>query len=125
MDYMYRESMPVKRSNTMSIASMVLGIISVVTCTCIYLSFICGALAIILASLSRGGKMTYDSFAKAGLVLGIIGLAITVIFYAYSLILFFNDPHSLQNLEELLREYCEMYGYDFEELYGDFFQYFQ
>ncbi len=122
MDYMYRQPMPEKRSNSMAVASMVLGIISIVTCTCIYLSFICGALAIILAMLSRGGKMTFDDSAKAGLVLGIIGLSITVIFYGYSLALFFSDPQSLQKLEEMLREYCEMYGYDFDELYGEFFQ---
>lgn len=54
---MYGQPVSGNHSDRMEIAAMTLGIISIVSCTCLYLAIPCGALAIILASLSRGGQM--------------------------------------------------------------------
>ena len=48
-----------KGSQRMQIAAMILGIISIASCTCLYLAIPCGALAVILGVLSRGGQMTF------------------------------------------------------------------
>lgn len=114
--YGYR---PYKPANYFETASLILGLISVVMCSCLYVSIICGALAIIFASLSRGGKMELDSKAKAGLILGIIGIVVTVLFYVYAFYIMLQEYGSL---EGVLREACEMAGYDFDELYGDMFK---
>ena len=66
-----------KRSAGFATASLVLGILSLVTCCCIYSALPFGALAIIFALLSRGGEMTMDSRGMTGLGLGIY----RVVFY--------------------------------------------
>ena len=68
-----------KRSDSMALASLILGIIAIVTSGCIYLAIVCGALGIILALLSRGGEMTFTSKGIAGLTLSSIGLALTIL----------------------------------------------
>lgn len=77
-----------KKKNGFSIASLVLGIVSLVGCCCCcgeiigtILMGICGVLAIVFAFLSKkdnGGKM--DGKAIAGLVLGIVALVFLVFF---------------------------------------------
>jgi len=64
--------------NGMAIASLVLGIVSIVLFCGIYISVPCGVLAIIfgiLAIKKNAGK----GMATAGLIMGIIGVALTVI----------------------------------------------
>lgn len=73
---MYGQPVSGNHSDRMEIAAMTLGIISIVSCTCLYLAIPCGALAIILASLSRGGQMRYGAKAQVGLILGIIGIVL-------------------------------------------------
>ena len=114
----YQPPVPDKRSRAMETAAMVLGIISLSTCSCIYASVVCGALAIIFALLSRGGEYTMSSKAKIGLVLGIAGLVATILVYAAT---FASMIHEYGSIEGYLREFCNMYGLDFEELYGDLF----
>ena len=63
-----------QESKGLSIASMVLGIISLVLCCFIYISLPCAILAVIfgIVGMKKGGK----GMGIAGLVLGIITLAI-------------------------------------------------
>ena len=70
---------PPKRSgNGMSIAALVMGILSLVCCCCGYASIAFGALGIIFALLSRGEE-PMNTQAKVGLVLSCIGIALAVI----------------------------------------------
>lgn len=100
-------------SERMEIASLTLGIIAVASCLCLYLSIPCGALAIILANLSRGGRMQYGNKAQVGLILGIIGLAFTILIYGCS---FAIALHEYGSIEGILRAYSQMNGMDYEEL---------
>ncbi len=61
----------------LSIASMVLGIVSLVLCCIVYISVPCALLAIIFAAvgMKKGGK----GMAIAGLVLGIITMGLWVL----------------------------------------------
>lgn len=108
-----------QRGNAMETAAMVLGTSSLIMCNCLYIAIPFGALAIIFALLSRGGKMSMSAKARNGLILGIVGIVVTIVFYAYAFYIAIQDAGSFENL---LRETCEMMGYDFETLFGEYFQ---
>ena len=67
------------KSSAASIAALVLGIVSIVGSCMWYIGGICGILAIITGAI--GIKKTQSKAAKAGLVCGIIGLAVCVALY--------------------------------------------
>lgn len=75
-----------KNSNklTMNIASLVLGIISIVTAAFWYITLPTGILAIIFGV--KTARKTGSKLGKAGLITGIIGLSLFVFIY-FSLIL--------------------------------------
>lgn len=102
------------RSKKMETAALALGIISITTCSCLYISILCGALAILFALLSKGGACTMSSRAVLSLWLGIIGIAVTVLFFGVAL---GSSIATYGSLENALRAACEMYGYDYEELF--------
>lgn len=113
-----------KRSSSMAIASMVLGIAGLVMSCCIYPAIIFGSLAIILALLSRGGEMTTNGYGKAGLILGIIGIVCGILFLIYGLfVLFvqFGGPEGyLQYLEELMEQSGYPNNYDPYDFYKSY-----
>jgi glycerol-3-phosphate acyltransferase PlsY len=76
-EFEVKQTEVVNESKGLSIASMVLGIVSLVMLCIWYVSIPCAILAIIFAIVGRkkGGK----GMATAGLVLGIIALAIDVV----------------------------------------------
>ena len=92
---------------------MTLGLIAILSCTCLYISIPCGALAIILASLSRGGGMTYGARAQLGLIFGIIGVAATVVLYG---IFFAAALYQYGSIEGIMKAYSDMAGMDYNEL---------
>ena len=83
MEEEIKQEAPVQESKWLSIASMVLGIISVVLFCIWYLSIPCAILAIIFGIIGR--KKGAKGMATAGLVLGIIALAILVVIYILAL----------------------------------------
>lgn len=66
------------KNHSMSIASMIMGILSLVTFCCSWLAIVVGILGIIFAIISKDGKHL-DGQAKAGLILSIIGVSLGVI----------------------------------------------
>lgn len=89
MEYEFQQPYADKRSAGMAVASLVLGIVSVVLSCCVYPGFIFGSLAVILALLSRGGERSLNGYSIAGLVLGIIGIAAGIFMLIYSMVAFF------------------------------------
>ena len=110
---MYGQPVSGNHSDRMEIAAMTLGIISIVSCTCLYLAIPCGALAIILASLSRGGQMRYGAKAQVGLILGILGIVLTAVIYISA---FAFTLHEYGSLEGILKAYSDMTGIDYNQL---------
>ena len=110
MDYDYdsNKSFIEMRSAGMSVASMVMGILGIVMSCCVYPVIICGSLAIIFALLSRGGEMSMNSYARAGMILGIVGLVFGIALLLYSLytlmIEFGGIEGYLGHMEKLLEE---------------------
>lgn len=105
--------------NPMENIAFILGLLSIVTCACCYLSLPMGSIAIVLALLSRGGNMKLSSKAKIAIATGIIGIVLTVTAFTVSFYIAINEYGSI---EGILRAYCDQAGLDFEALYGDMFQ---
>lgn len=105
-----------KRSTGLATASIALGIVSIVTFCCLYAALPCGALAIILGLLSRGGEMTFSTTGKIGIVLGIIGLVLTIALYAFVIVMMFTNADFINQMSngntadynELMRQFNEM-----------------
>lgn len=66
-----------EQKNDMALASMILGIISIVLSCCCFLGMMLGSLAVILAALSRVDEMCRQ--AKTGLITGIIGIIVSML----------------------------------------------
>ena len=107
--YAYKTVMDgVPRSRAWSVASLVLGILSVLCCCVAYGGLVMGVLAIVFAVISRRNLGYFDGMAIAGLVLGIIGTvfgAVTVaseIYLSANPELFENYLKYLESLESEL-----------------------
>ena len=107
-----------KPVNYFEIASWAFAVAALFSCLFFYISYICGALAIVFALLSRGGQMNFSKKSKAALFLGIFAIVFTTIMTVSAVYITIQEYGSIENV---LREYCNMFGYDFEELYGNMF----
>jgi len=110
---------PQKRINAFEIASIILGAAAIVCCTCFYGSYIFGGLAILFALLSRGKQIKMSPKAKLGLILGIAAIILTTIVTIGAFIIVLEQYGSMENV---IREYCNMYGYDYEEFMRELYQ---
>lgn len=111
MDYESNKSYIDVRSASMSIASMVMGILGLVMSCCIYPAIIFGSLAIIFALLSRGGEMTMNGYAKAGMILGIIGIVFGIIFIIYGFFTIMTQFGGFEGYLNYVEELMEEMGY--------------
>ena len=62
-----------QRQSSMALASLIMGIIGIVTSCCCYGGLIFGSLGILFALLSKAGD-TMEGYARAGLITSVIGL---------------------------------------------------
>ncbi len=108
MDYGENKSYLEMRSAGMAVASLVMGILGLAMACCVYPPVIFGSLAIIFALLSRGGEMHMNSYGKAGLVLGILGIICGILIFTYSFFTLMAEfgglEGYLQYIEELMEE---------------------
>lgn len=76
---------PEKKSSGLSIASMVLGIISIVTFCYFIVSIPCGVLGLIFGIVAKSKGSGGQGMALAGIITSSIGLLITVLFMIYAI----------------------------------------
>lgn len=111
---------PVKtRGDSMATASMILGIITLVSLLLLRLSmpFLLGGIGIILAILSKGGAKKMIGKAKAGMICCITGLALDVAFCVFAVWLVFSLPKLSPELTEEVNKICEeQYGVSYHEM---------
>ena len=102
-----------KNNNTMAMASLVLGILSVLLCCCGGFGIILGAIGIVLAILSRG-REPMETSAKVGIGLSIGGIVLSIIVLVMAFAVVGNN------------EFYDFYqrGYGNYEDYEDFSHYF-
>ncbi len=100
--YAYKTVMDgVPRSRGWSVASLVLGILSILCCCLEYGGLIMGALAVVFAIISRRNLGYFDGMAIAGLVTGIIGAVFGIAMLVLGLYLNAN-PEILESYLEYL-----------------------
>ncbi|MBQ2800167.1 MAG: DUF4190 domain-containing protein [Lachnospiraceae bacterium] len=91
----------------LAIASLVLGILSILSCCCTYLAIILGVVGIVLAIISKSkslaGKM--ETMATVGMILSILGVVIAVGMIIWSAA-FAQSPA----YQEIMNQYMDMYG---------------
>ena len=108
MDYESNKSYIEMRSAGMSVASLVMGILGLAMSCCVYPPIIFGSLAIIFALLSRGGELHMNSYGKAGLVLGSLGIICGILILAYSFFTLMAEfggwEGYLRYIEEIMNE---------------------
>ena len=79
---------PTARNSGLSIASLVLGIVSIPAALTVWIGAICGVLAIVLGAIglrqARAGRAGRRGLALAGLIAGVIGLVLSVVVFAYA-----------------------------------------
>ncbi|MCI7558466.1 MAG: hypothetical protein ACI4C2_00870 [Lachnospiraceae bacterium] len=112
------DSMVSHRLNPMAKAASTLGILSIVaTLTMmIYPSIILGAMAIILALLSRGRDRHLSDKASSGMTTGIIGLSVNIIIAVTAVMLLFGDNPFKSQINDLMKE---MYGQTYDDMLED------
>ena len=99
----YTPQPPVKDpGHGLAIASLVLGIISLLSCCCVYLAVPVGIVGIVLAiiSKSKSNSGTMETMAKIGLALSIVGVVIAVGYIIFSVVWMGTEAG---------QEYMEMY----------------
>lgn len=96
-------NVPNKR-RPLATASLILGILSILLCSVIYLALPFGALAVILAILSHTEyKMAKKS--RVGLICGLCGIAASIVVTIYAFQYVLNNP----TIRSYLEQYIQMY----------------
>lgn len=87
------------RRNGLGVAALVLGVLAVLTCWTVIGGIVLGLIAIVLGVLGRGRARRREAdnggMALAGLVLGVVGLALSAALVAFGLSLL-NSPEGQQ-----------------------------
>ena len=113
----YRQTPPARRRNPFTVASLVLGICSLLTVCTAILPLPLGALGILFAVLSYRKGRHMDTFAVTGIATSCVGLAFSVLIYGA---VFAMMPGMLRDPEyrDRLNRYSEsMYGQSYGELF--------
>ena len=102
-----------------SIASLVFGILSLITCCTGILPLAAGGLSILFAVLSHRQKEPLPSMSLVGMILAVIGmilgLILTVFTIVYVIIPVMTDPEAYRELNTFYETY---YGMSLDELMG-------
>ena len=101
---------PVQQPNGYATAALILGIISVVLCSCSCISIVTAVLAIVFAVLSRKGQPMQGK-ALGGMICGIVALVMVVLSIA-ALVFMYAETNSEDMMEFYEQFYGDMYTED-------------
>lgn len=103
-------------------ASMVLGIISLVSILCCC-PFIFSAIGIVLALLSKGASSVLKPRAKTGLILSIVGMCVSLVLTAFTIIfpvvMYKTNPEFRRNFNNEMEKSLHQDEELFRQMYGD------
>ncbi len=105
--------------NTMLMtASMVLGILTVATAILgtVYLPFILGGIAIVMAILSRAEDGIMPIKSKIGVLLGTLGIILNIVVVGTSVYRVLNDPAQYEMFDSVFERF---YGQNFESFMAE------
>lgn len=90
----------------LAIASLVLGILAVISCCCWYLSIILGVVGIVLAVISKSksstGKM--ETMALVGMILSILGIVLALVYVIWA-VNYMQSPAYQDALDQFMNSY--------------------
>ena len=112
MDYQLNN----KRDYKMESVSFLLAILSITSCTCLYISLPCGALAIIFGLLSKGGANSMSSRACLSVGLGTAGLVLSIIIITIAMVSMYLHYGSMDAMYNAINQ-----G-DYNSLLQDFYK---
>lgn len=100
-----------------SIASMILGMISILFCCTGIFSLPFGALSILFAILSKRKGKAMPPMSLTGIILACVGIVMGLFMLVYSVFTFLTDPEFRKAFEDSYGEYYqEFYNYGLEDL---------
>ena len=104
----------------MAVASLIMGILAFVLGCCVYPAYIFGALAIILALLSRGGERTCSGMARAGMILGILAIILITLLLVFSFLAVLKEYGSFENYMRAVYDMMEQIYPGYSDMYNTF-----
>jgi len=111
-----------RAADRLATASMVLGIISLVSILCCC-PFVFSAIGIVLALLSKGAEEKLRPRAKTGLILSITGMVVSLVLVIFSvvfpIVMYKTNPEFRNNLDQQMIRSLEQDEQLFRQLYGD------
>lgn len=113
----YRQDPPAARRNPFAVASLILGICSLVSVCTAILPLPLGALGILFAILAYRKGRRMDAMTVTGIATSCVGLAFSVLIYG---MVFAMIPSMMRDPEyrDMLNRYSEsMYGQSYDELF--------
>lgn len=115
--YYNRDSyqLPVQEpGSSLAKAAMVLGIIAIVSCFTlqVYLPFVLGSIAIILALLSKGRRPKLFPNARTGIICAVSGIVLAIVIVFSAVYLYITSPYIRETVNQAFEE---QYGITFDE----------
>lgn len=112
---------PPQKANAFAIASLVLGILALVTLCTIYLPIILGSLSIIFAILSKGNQRSISGFSCAGIITSVSGIVFSIITIVTTIALLYSNPDFYQEYKnEMNRILSQQYGMTYDEMIEEY-----
>lgn len=96
---------PIQPRDAMMSAAVILSTIAIATSCCVYASLICGALAIILALLSRGQQKKLPQQGRLAVTISVVAILVSVFVTVY---MFVSVIHQYGSLENFMKEYSAL-----------------
>ena len=108
----------------MATASMILGIVSIVSMLTVYIPVICGSLAIVLAILSKGYGKKMLPGAKVGIGTGIGGIMLifSIVGSLVAMILSFNRDDLITFGRQMDQQFERQTGQELEDVLGQSYE---
>ena len=117
---MYGRRMPTP-GESMAKGALILGVVAIMCVCCVYPGMICGALAVILALLSRGQNKRPVESGRIGLILGVIAITLSVAVIVVNVHYIITNFGSFEAfMESYQATLDEMTGGAYSELYGSY-----
>lgn len=107
---------PRQKTNAMAIASLVMGILAIITLCTVYLPLVFGSLSIIFAILSKGDHRHMSGFSYAGIITSVTGIVLSVVTIIAALFMLFTNPDFYQEYKKQLNDiFTQQYGISYDE----------
>lgn len=117
---------PRQRGNSFATASLIMGILAVLTLCTIYLPIVFGSLSIIFAVLSKGSQQRMAGASHAGIMLSLMGITLSVVTIVTTVFLLLTNPNIYQEYKkELNTIFSQQYGITYDEFMEQYQQNFE